>query len=100
MNSHQLVVTVLGIGFSLLLFAPPCTTAWLLGTKRESRLWARLAGGVGYVWILFGLLANELVGPLQVTAAGQGVFLMLKHLSGGIVIGLLIAISTKRFEDH
>ena len=99
MNKHYLVTVVLGVGFCLLLFAPPRTVAGLLGLKWESKIWARLVGILGFVWILLGFARNELAGLVRPTPTGDSILLVARCLCGGIIIGLLLAIVTKHREN-
>ena len=86
-----LVKLVLGIGFATLAFAPPEITVKILGTKQPSRLWVRLAGIVGLAWLLLGMIKFE---PNHVAP----VMLQVRAMLGGVAIGLLIAVMTKRAE--
>jgi hypothetical protein len=89
-----LVIIALSIGFSLLAFAPPNITAGILGFKEKSPLWGKLIGFLGLVWLLMGLIPPEII-----SSAGLRQFLpSLRMFLGGIVVGLFVAVLTKRFE--
>src|SRR5437899_2261009 len=100
MNRHQLFTIIFGVLCGVFLFAPVSTLSALLRVKWKSRLWTRLVGAFGFLSIAFGCLANELAGTLNFTRAERAVFLMLRFLCSGIMIGLLLAMVTRRFEDR
>ena len=99
MMKSYLVKLVLGIGFAILAFAPAGITAKFLSLRTESRLWARLSGYLGLVYVGLGLF---LVGYADgvVTAKGKDVLYVVKHTCGGILIGLMIALMTKDYENR
>jgi len=86
-----LVKLVLSIAFAMLIFAPPDLCAKVLGVKQPSRLWARLAGIVGLAWLVLGLIKFE---PTRIAP----VMLQVRAMLGGVTIGLMVAIMTKRSE--
>lgn len=98
MLKHYIVRLLLGVGFCLLAFAPPKTVATLLGTKTESRLWAKLAGYLGLFSVALGIISPDHFAIVHATPNGEGFLLTLKYTCGGVVIGLLVAICTKRQE--
>ena len=92
------ITLVLAVGFSILAFVPPKISARMLGSGTESRLWGRLVGILGLVYIVLGLAASEYSGHLRLTPAGKELLLKLKDVCAGVVIGLLVAWATKRHE--
>jgi uncharacterized membrane protein YqgA involved in biofilm formation len=98
MKSH-LIQLVLAVGFSILAFAPAGIISKFLSLRTESRLWARLSGYLGLVYVVLGLF---LVGYADsvVTAKGKDVLYVVKHTCGGVLIGLMIALMTKNYESH
>ena len=94
---HKLIVVILTAGFSVLAFAPTKISARFLRLSTESKLWVKLAGFLGLLGI--GLsLAYDYSSAFEISLNGRKLLLLLKHYCSGIIVGLFVAIMTKRYE--
>src|SRR5690242_13684438 len=97
MDRHKLITVLLAAVFSVLTFAPTKTSSELLGIRPESKLWIRLAGILGLVSIALGLTIDY-SRALELSVRTEKTLFMLKHYCGGAIVGLFVAMLTKRYE--
>jgi hypothetical protein len=90
------IVAVISAAFVVL---PPHRYAPLWGASQPSRLWIRLFGGFGLLWLLLALATNQDLKLVDLSAKTMTWLHTAKSCIAGIMIGLLIAILTRRFEQ-
>ena len=91
----HIVDLILCAGLSLLAFAPSRISKKVMGVKTESRLWARLAGVSGLIWLFLGLVDLP---SMRVIEPGERALLVFRHFCAGLTCGLVFAWTTIRFE--
>jgi hypothetical protein len=92
-----LIGLLLCIGFAILAFAPRKIAGSLFKIAQGSRCWARLAGVLGLSWLFLGFIVDP--PPSSGEEAGRARLSMARSMCGGVVIGLMIALGTKRYEQ-
>ncbi len=90
------IVAVFSAAFLVL---PPHVSARVIAVKPPSRLWIRWFGGFGLLWSLLGFAALGEWGLLELSPMAMRLLFAAKCCILGIMMGLFIAILTRRFEQ-
>lgn len=70
----------------------------LLSLRRPSKLWARLVGLSGLLWVVLAVFVHDDLGILDGSSEGAGALRVLRYYVGGVAVGPFIALSTKHKE--
>ena len=104
MTKLLIVLAVLFAYFFALAIVPPAASSRFLKLRRESKLWARLIGIMGIIWIALTLAVDARLHLFQLTYRTKTTLTTTRNTLGGVVIGLLLALHTERFDrrevDH
>src|SRR5437773_2364965 len=95
------VLVVLGLlllFFSALAFLGRTSSRRLLRLKNESRIWVRLIGILGILWVALVIVTDWKPNFVEVSPYARVVLLKIRHYVGGIVIGLFFALRTQDAE--
>ena len=99
-----LALVLLAASFLALIFLPRSLCVRLLQLKAESKLWVRLIGLFGIVWVVLVLITEpELMLSGLFAAANQTnqtnqTLTTARNIVGGVICGLFLALYTQRFE--
>jgi len=63
---------------------------------RTSRLWCRLIGISGAIWVVLFLLTDRQLALFPISATTDAKIAFVRHLLAGTMVGLLIAVFTHR----
>ena len=86
--------------FFVLAFSSGPSAVRFLKLKRESKLWVRLIGACGLVWVSLSFIIDPRLGPRPMTPAVWNKVNTARTMLGGVIIGLFIAVYSQRFENQ
>jgi hypothetical protein len=99
MQDSFILILLFGISLTLL-FLHEEKSAWLLGLRIRSRLWVRIIGALGVVWVGLAVITNRELALFQMSADRAAELTMIRHYVAGAICGLFLAVYTKTRETR
>jgi hypothetical protein len=91
--------TVILAACATMAFWPRLVSTRISGLQRENRLWVRMAGLLGLLWVALTIIGWFLHGNPNITPRMWNLLKTIRGLPMGMMFGLLLALCTRKRES-
>ena len=91
-----IAIFVIAIAF---VFLPSNLSGGFIGVRTQARLSVRLMGVFGLIWLVLAIALDRRLQTVELLPTTRQLLMAARHYLGGIIIGLFIAIYTRKVDE-